>query len=149
MQSGHLAPPTPLSGRKYLKTKDGAPELQTATNSVGGLHALIAGRQPGPSEILRAMYAGCSQSVKTFIETKVTEIGGLFCSTYTHNNDDGETVNVDIGKQRLVLGQTLFYKLLEIILTDEKRMKPNYDVTVSFVSFSFRSLYFKLIKGGS
>lgn len=128
-----MAPPTPLTGRKYLRSKDignAAPELSTATQSVIGLQALLAGRQTGPSDALIEIFNSCSQDVKPFVESKITDFGQLFYSIYTQNPEDGDSHSLDFGKQRLVLGQTLFYKLLEIILTDEIRMKPNYDVIV-------------------
>ncbi|KAF7995614.1 hypothetical protein HCN44_006721 [Aphidius gifuensis] len=146
-QMRELAPPTPLTGRKYLRSKDnsisgGTTPVATATQSVIRLHALVAGRSPAPSDILLEMYKNCSTNVQSILEKKIKEIGELFCSSYTQgnsNNDDDVddddsdnnegSLNIDFGKKRLMLGQTLFYKLLEIILTDEKRIKPDYDIT--------------------
>lgn len=106
--------------------------VSTATQSVIKLQALIAG-QSAPSEGLLQMLNNCSQDVKSLVETKVKQLGELFCANYNNNanaatNDSSKS---DFGKKRLLMGQTLFYKLLEMILNDEKRKKPNYDVTVS------------------
>lgn len=128
-----MAPPTPLTNRKYLRSKDMsniAPVI-TVTQSVIKLQALIAG-QSAPSESLLQMLNSCSLNVKSLVESKVKQIGEQFCASYNNNViniNDGSTS--DYGKRRLLMGQTLFYKLLEMILNDEKRKKPNYDITVS------------------
>lgn len=101
--------------------------VTTATQSVIKLQALIAG-QSTPSEGLLQMLSNCSQDVKSSVEAKVKQIGEQFCANY-NNVNDGSTS--DFGKKRFVMGQTLFYKLLEMILNDEKRKKPNDDITVS------------------
>ncbi|XP_011254212.1 retinoblastoma-like protein 1 isoform X2 [Camponotus floridanus] len=124
----YLAPPTPLTGRKYLRSKDmsNITPVTTATQSVIKLQALIAG-QSTPSEGLLQMLSNCSQDVKSSVEAKVKQIGEQFCANYNNNVNDGSTS--DFGKKRFVMGQTLFYKLLEMILNDEKRKKPNDDIT--------------------
>lgn len=89
---------------------------------------MLAG-QTSPSENLLQILNSCSQDVKTLVETKVKELGELFCANYNKSTNANDTTS-DFGKMRLYLGQTLFYRLLEMILNDEKRKKPNYDVTV-------------------
>ncbi|XP_060826485.1 retinoblastoma-like protein 1 isoform X4 [Bombus pascuorum] len=125
----HLAPPTPLTGRSYLRPKDitNVTPVSTATQSVIRLQAMLAG-QTSPSENLLQILNSCSQDVKTLVETKVKELGELFCANYNKSTNANDTTS-DFGKMRLYLGQTLFYRLLEMILNDEKRKKPNYDVT--------------------
>jgi len=129
-----LAPPTPLTGRKYLRSKDvsNITPVTTATQSVIKLQALIAG-QNSLSEGLLQMLNSCSQDVKSLIETKVRQNGDQFCVNYNSsvivNTTDASTS--DFARKRFIMGQTLFYKLLETILNDEKRKKPNYDITVS------------------
>ncbi|KAM0737207.1 Retinoblastoma-like protein 1 [Formica fusca] len=124
----YLVPATPLTNRKYLRSKDmsNITPVTTATQSVIKLQALIAG-QSTPSEGLLQMLNNCSQDVKSSVETKVTQIGDQFCANYNNNVNDVSTS--DFGRKRLVMGQTLFYKLLEMILNDEKRKKPNDDIT--------------------
>ena len=107
--------------------------VTTATQSVIKLQALIAG-QSAPSKSLLQILNNCSQDVKSSLEAKVKQIGEQFCANY-NNNANITNVNdgsaSDFGKKRLLMGQTLFYKLLEMILNDEKRKKPNDDITVS------------------
>ncbi|XP_011351658.1 retinoblastoma-like protein 1 isoform X2 [Ooceraea biroi] len=133
IQVSYLAPPTPLTGRKYLRSKDVSNityNMNTATQSVIKLQALLAG-QNAPSEGLLQMLNSCSQDVKSLIEAKVKQIGDQFCANYNGiavvGANDGPMS--DFGRKRFIMGQTLFYKLLEMILNDEKRKKPNYDIT--------------------
>ncbi|XP_011875913.1 PREDICTED: retinoblastoma-like protein 1 isoform X2 [Vollenhovia emeryi] len=142
----YLAPATPLTGRKYLRSKDmsNITPVTTATQSVIKLQALIAG-QTATSESLLQMLNNCSQDVKSSLEAKVKQIGEQFCASY-NNNADVTNINdgsaSDFGKKRLLMGQTLFYKLLEMILTDEKRKKPNDDITNLLLNEVFiQSLY--------
>ncbi|XP_076278998.1 retinoblastoma-like protein 1 isoform X1 [Lasioglossum baleicum] len=125
----HLAPPTPLTGRGYLRSKDitNVTPVSTATQSVIRLQAMLAG-QTSPSENLLQILNSCSQDVKSLVETKVKEIGEQFYANFNKSMNLKEA-NLDFGKQRLYLGQTLFYRLLEMILNEEKRKKPSYDVT--------------------
>ncbi|XP_076687040.1 retinoblastoma-like protein 1 isoform X1 [Andrena cerasifolii] len=128
-QIQHLAPPTPLTGRGYLRPKDitNVTPVSTATQSVIRLQAMLAG-QTSPSENLLQILNSCSHDVKSLVESKAKEIGEHFCANYNKTTNANETTP-DFGKKRLYLGQTLFYRLLEMILNDEKRKKPNYDVT--------------------
>ncbi|KAK9296589.1 hypothetical protein QLX08_009432 [Tetragonisca angustula] len=125
----HLGPPTPLTGRSYLRPKDitNVTPVSAATQSVIRLQAMLAG-QTSPSENLLQILNSCSQDVKTLVETKVKKLGEQFCANYNKSINANEATS-DFGKKRLYLGQTLFYRLLEMILNDEKRKKPNYDVT--------------------
>ncbi|XP_054002431.1 retinoblastoma-like protein 1 isoform X4 [Hylaeus anthracinus] len=125
----HLAPPTPLTGRGYLRPKDitNVTPVSTATQSVIRLQAMLAG-QTSPSENLLQILNNCSQDAKSLVEVKVKEIGEQFCANYNRSTNASDGTS-DFGKKRLYLGQTLFYRLLEMILNDEKRKKPNYDVT--------------------
>ncbi|KAI4499767.1 hypothetical protein M0802_005023 [Mischocyttarus mexicanus] len=129
-QMQHLAPPTPLTGRKYLKPKDvsNVTPVFTATQSVIRLQAMLAG-QSSPSTTLLQIFNNCTQDVKTFVSMKVKEIGEQFCANYTKSSDTNENSTLDFGRKRLCLGQTLFYKFLEMILNEEKHKKPNYDIT--------------------
>uniref|UniRef100_A0A0L8H0F6 Retinoblastoma-associated protein A-box domain-containing protein n=1 Tax=Octopus bimaculoides TaxID=37653 RepID=A0A0L8H0F6_OCTBM len=52
-----LAPPTPLTGRRYLKEKDpNITPISTATQSVSRLQALLSGRKTSPSDGLIAIF---------------------------------------------------------------------------------------------
>ncbi|XP_044737710.1 retinoblastoma-like protein 1 isoform X3 [Chrysoperla carnea] len=126
----HLVPNTPYTGRCYLRGRRenpaGATLVTTATCSVSHLRTLLAGRTPNPSPELLAIFKKCDNNVKDEIETKLNEYGEMFCSKYTTNsNENSNNSRVDFTSQRLELARTLFYKLLEDIITDETRKKPD------------------------
>ncbi|PSN32145.1 hypothetical protein C0J52_22608 [Blattella germanica] len=55
----HLEPSTPLTGRRYLKSKEiqhNVTPVSTATQSVSRLQTLLAGRQAAPSEALLEIF---------------------------------------------------------------------------------------------
>ncbi|XP_033213411.1 retinoblastoma-like protein 1 isoform X2 [Belonocnema kinseyi] len=127
----NLAPPTPLTGRKYLRTKDASniAPVSSATQGVIRIQALLCGRHGSPSDDLLEIFNNCSRDVKTSVETKVIEIGEQFCAKYTQNTDGAEVASLDFGKKRFFLAKTLFYKLLEMILKEERNKKLNFDIT--------------------
>ncbi|KDR11553.1 Retinoblastoma-like protein 1, partial [Zootermopsis nevadensis] len=127
-----LAPSTPLTGRKYLKSKDvqhNVTPVSTATQSVSRLQTLLAGRQAGPSETLLELFRSCSCDPKEKIEEWVREMGHLFCTRYTQHTDDHPGKHMDFARKRLQLGESLYYKLLENILVEERKKKPDLDLT--------------------
>ncbi|XP_014208875.1 retinoblastoma-like protein 1 isoform X1 [Copidosoma floridanum] len=126
----HLAPPTPLTGRKYLKTKDvsNAAPTSNPAQSVIRLQSLLVGCQAAPSDALLEIFNNSSSDTQAFVESKVKELGKLFCDAYSPKVVDQLDNSIDFGKKRLQSSQTLFYKVLEMVLNDEKAKKPNFDV---------------------
>ena len=57
-------------------------------------------------------------------------MGQQFCTRYTQNMDDHPGKPMDFARKRLQLGESLYYKLLENILVDERKKKPDLDLTV-------------------
>lgn len=133
----HLAFPTPLTGRKYLKTKDSTNNVPSLhpTQSVIRLNTLLVGCQTVPSENLQKIFRNSSSDMQTDIESKVEEFGQMFYNQYVpeaaRNSEETENSGFDIGKKRQQSAQTLFYKILELVLTDEISKKPDVDVSVS------------------
>ncbi|XP_011500736.1 PREDICTED: retinoblastoma-like protein 1 isoform X2 [Ceratosolen solmsi marchali] len=128
----HWAPPTPLTGRKYLKTKDvtNATTTSNPTQSVIRLQTLLVGCQAFPSENLLEIFKNSSPDIQTFVEMKVQEFGKTFCDAYSPKIvDQAENTFLDFGKKRLQSAQTLFYKVLELVLKDEMSKKQNFDVS--------------------
>lgn len=153
-QIQQLFPATPLTGRKYLRgSKEGqrnAP-LSTATQSVFRLQTLLAGRQPEPGpelkEILRFFclilkacdtyklflyFSSCSSDPTDAIKARVKELGDKFRNHYTQQTPDQPNGNIDFANKRLTLTETLYYKLLENIVQEERLRNPNLDVTVCY-----------------
>lgn len=57
VQSGSLAPSTPLTGRVYLKEKDLlVTPVSSATQSVSRLQSMVAGLRASPSEHLTQIF---------------------------------------------------------------------------------------------
>lgn len=127
-----LAPSTPLTGRNYLKSKEmqhNVTPVSTATQNVSRLLALLAGCQAGPSETVLELCRSCSCDPKEKIEEWVREMGHLFCTRYTQHTDDQSGKHMDFARTRLQLGEALYYKLLENILLEERKKKPDLDLT--------------------
>uniref|UniRef100_A0A1B6EEJ0 Retinoblastoma-like protein 1 n=2 Tax=Clastoptera arizonana TaxID=38151 RepID=A0A1B6EEJ0_9HEMI len=121
-----LVPPTPLTGRKYLKSKEPSniTPVSTATQSVSRLQSMLNGRKATPSPVLLEIISSCSKNPQ--IEDLIKEMGEQFCLKYTQAADAQLETHIDFAKKRLQLAECLYYKLLENILVDEKK-KPNFD----------------------
>lgn len=119
-----LTPSTPLTGRKYLKSKEpsNVTPVSTATQSVSRLQTLLSGRQAAPSPILQQIILSCQEN--PHIEERVKEMGQRFCAHYTQSVEHPGTL--DFAQKRLQLAETLYYKLLESILSEEMK-KPTFD----------------------
>lgn len=132
--SHHLAPATPLTGRNYLKAKEPGSEtpVSTATQSVSRLQGLVSGRQMGPSEELKRIFSECNNNPEERIHERVKEMGQKFCASYVNQVDEGRAngFSMDMARKRLQLGESLYYKVLENIINDERRrLKPGTDLS--------------------
>ncbi|OXU30844.1 hypothetical protein TSAR_012648 [Trichomalopsis sarcophagae] len=141
----HWAPPTPLTGRKYLKAKDVTNTAPNAnpTQSVIRLQSLLVGCQALPSEKLLEMFKNRSPDIQTFVDSKIQDFGKMFCEAYSPKvTEQAENNCIDYGKKRLQSAQTLFYKVLELVLNDEMSKKPNFDVTILLKNHDFLQCLF-------
>ena len=141
----HWAPPTPLTGRKYLKTKDITNTAPSAnpTQSVIRLQTLLVGCQALPSEKLVEIFRTSSADIQAHVESKIQEYGKMFCDAYSPKPvDQAENSCLDFGKKRLQSAQTLFYKVLEMVLKDEMAKKQNFDASVSIQFFIYEITFF-------
>jgi retinoblastoma-like protein 1 len=68
-------------------------------------------------------------------------MGRLFCPHYTQPTDEHPGKLMDVAPRRLQLGEGLYYKLLENILLDERKKKPDLDLTVLNVAYLFHVWY--------
>ncbi|VDI37744.1 retinoblastoma-like protein 1 [Mytilus galloprovincialis] len=117
-----LAPLTPLTGRRYLKDKDPTiTPVSTATQSVGKLQLLLSGRKTSPSDALIEMFSECPKDPIDGILSRVREMGEVFCNQYVQPTDENPGAHIDFAKRRLQLGESLYYKILESIVAQEKR----------------------------
>ena len=72
----------------------------------------------------------CSCDPKEKIEGWVREMGHLFCTHCTQPTDDQPGKLMGFARRWLQLGEGLYFKLLENILLDERKKKPDLDLTV-------------------
>lgn len=98
-----------------------------------------------PSENLRKIFKNSSPEITNFVESKIKEFGKLFYDAYNSPkvSEQVENSGFDFGKKRLQSAQTLFYKILELVLNDEINKKPNFDVAVS-VNLQYTNFFFFL-----
>ncbi|KAK2724085.1 hypothetical protein QYM36_002436 [Artemia franciscana] len=119
-----LVPPTPLTGRYYLKSKepsfDDTP-VSTATHCVSRLQALLAGRKAEPSDTLLAILQNCSLDLKHSIMYRISELGERFVAKYIEGEDMTSAQSVMIAQQRRQLAETLYYRALESICEEESK----------------------------
>ena len=64
-------------------------------------------------------------------------MGRLFCTRYTQPTDDHPGKLMDFARRRLQLGEGLYFKLLENILLEERKKKPDLDLTVLTYACTF------------
>ena len=57
-------------------------------------------------------------------------MGRLFYTCYMQPSDDQRGKLMDLARRQLQLGESLYFKLLEKILLDERKKKPDLDLTV-------------------
>jgi len=72
----------------------------------------------------------CSSDPKEKIKEWVREMGRLFCTHYTQPTDDEPGKLMDLAHSWLQLVEGLYFMLLENILLDERKKKPDLDLTV-------------------
>lgn len=150
-RQGSVGVQTPLTGRNHLNNREHAINLSpvsTATQGASKLHCLLAGRNHMPSDALNAIFSQIVPNPAEQIDATVREMGRTFCAAYAQRDGDAEPVEgrmnfFDFAKKRLQLGEALFYKILEAIITLEQNpLKPLNDFSVSLRQEQFqRSLF--------
>lgn len=129
-------PSTPYTNRSYLRGRreiSAGGLVTAATSSVSNLRMLLSGRTPNPSTELVAIFESCETNPKEKIESKLTEYGEIFRANYMTSSvlNSSNDTPIDFASQRLELAKTLFYKLLEDIILNEKQKKPDINCNVS------------------
>ncbi|XP_071959151.1 retinoblastoma-like protein 1 isoform X2 [Antedon mediterranea] len=122
-QTKSLAPQTPLTNRGYLKEKEHATStpVSTATQSVSRLQALLTGLGKCPTDTLKAIFAECTTNPTQSITERIKQMGELFCTKFVESSEVHAGSHVDFAKMRLKLAETLYYKVMESIMTEEKK----------------------------
>ncbi|KAK3086310.1 hypothetical protein FSP39_016711 [Pinctada imbricata] len=138
-----LAPSTPLTGRRYLKEKDPTiTPVSTATQSVGKLQQLLAGRRNVPSDVLKEIFTTeCLSDPTESITQRIQTMGEKFCTHYVQETDDHPGAHIDFAKKRLQLGESLYYKALENILNGEKKRFGSMDAKAALTSLLEQDMF--------
>ncbi|KAM8914785.1 retinoblastoma-like protein 1 isoform 2-T2 [Spinachia spinachia] len=130
-KSGSLAPPTPLTGRGYLKEKDLlVTPVSSATQSVSRLQTMVSGLRASPSEQLMQMFRSCSRNPTESILSRVKTLGQTFKHHYTKDSEDMPGSHIDFAENRLKLAEILYYKILENVLLQETKRLHGKDMSV-------------------
>merc|ERR1711892_13202 len=118
-----LIPCTPLSGRHYLKAREQSmmTPVSTASYLVTRLNKMVAGRKPEPSVKLSDLLTTCSATACQDIVTRVSEMGNIFTERYTKPSESHPGAHASFAATRLRMGQVLYFRVLENILTDEQK----------------------------
>ncbi|XP_060567628.1 retinoblastoma-like protein 1 isoform X1 [Ruditapes philippinarum] len=126
-QTRSLAPSTPLTGRRYLKEKDPTiTPVSTATQSVSRLQHLLSGRKTAPSDTLQEILIELGgEALMDTITQRVKDMGEIFCNNYVQASESHPGSQLDFAKRRLQLGESLYFKTLEEILTSERKRAEN------------------------
>uniref|UniRef100_A0A4W6DDZ2 Retinoblastoma-like 1 (p107) n=1 Tax=Lates calcarifer TaxID=8187 RepID=A0A4W6DDZ2_LATCA len=110
LQSGSLAPSTPLTGRVYLKEKDLlVTPVSSATQSVSRLQSMVAGLRTAPSDHLMQIFKS------------VSVCGNKTCICCLVS---------DFAENRLKLAEILYYKILENVMAQETKRLQGKDMSV-------------------
>ena len=113
-----LIPTTPLSGKHYLRAKEqrNITPVSTATYLVSRLNALLIRREAEPTTRLKDLLGSSLEDAVKRVKT----MGDHFCLHYTAPSDMHPGSHDSFARMRLGMGVSLYYKLLEAILTKEK-----------------------------
>ncbi|KAJ8925433.1 hypothetical protein NQ315_009266 [Exocentrus adspersus] len=121
---------TPLTGRSFLgpREADMTPLSidRNTTQKITRLHNMLNNRSPAPSEALLQLFQSCQKDPLAKVQNVVKTLGDKFVCAYTLNNPQTE----DEAKNRLQIGITLFYKLIETILQNEKNIRNDISALV-------------------
>jgi hypothetical protein len=116
-QMQQLFPSTPLTGRRYLKSKEmqhNVTPVSTATQSVGRLQTLLAGRQASPSETLLELFRFVLHNIKnredTYAYVKVSLCLITHHALKTWGSGGNSSTSLDITRLRQVI---IFMPLLQ------------------------------------
>ncbi|XP_029947253.1 retinoblastoma-like protein 1 isoform X1 [Salarias fasciatus] len=130
LQSGSLAPSTPLTGRVYLKDKELlVTPVSSATQSVSRLQSMVAGLRTAPSEALIQIFKSCSRDPTESILGRVKTLGQTFKEHYTNDSEDTPGAHIDFAENRMKLAEILYYKILENVMAQETKRLQGRDMS--------------------
>lgn len=140
-------PRTPLTGRGNLYNREeiNRSPVSTATLCATKLQTLLADCKNAPSKELLTWFGEFEPTLETSIAETVREMGGIFVKAYTQPAPEQCKVaaDTDFAHKRLLLGETLFYKVLEnIIGIEKKQQRPNAELSAHLCHGIFQQSLF-------
>ncbi|KAL5467024.1 hypothetical protein EMCRGX_G031191 [Ephydatia muelleri] len=112
---------TPLMNREYLPGKE--PKLtpiSDAAHTVDQLCTLLEGCPPEPSDHLVKAFSSCATNPYPVIAQRMVTMSEQFLEEFKYENQASQETFAQV---RLRLSQSLYYKLLEGIVSDEEKKK--------------------------
>ncbi|CAN8001317.1 unnamed protein product [Ixodes hexagonus] len=144
---GASQPRTPLTGRGNLHNREAINRspVSTATLCAAKLQTLLAERKNAPSKELLALFGEFEPTLETSITDTVREMGDIFVKAYAQPATEQRraAAHTDFARKRLQLGETLFYKVLEgIISIEKKQQRSNADLSAHLCHSVFQQSLF-------
>ncbi|XP_023954413.2 retinoblastoma-like protein 1 [Bicyclus anynana] len=126
--SSRACPDTPLTGRRYLAHREELTPVSEATNSLARLAAFLRHTRPKPSPHLLRFFADCGVSEEA-INTKVIQPCQGWQEQFATSLRESHCSNETIGF-RCNMVTCLYYKVLEHIIREEHRKKPQLSLQI-------------------
>lgn len=82
---------------------------------------MIAGRKNEPGAELLNLFNKCSPMLAEQIQSKIQALGVKFTERYTAPSDNHPGSHASFAAMRLRLGEVLYYRILEKVLTSEQK----------------------------
>ncbi|XP_045778011.1 retinoblastoma-like protein 1 [Maniola jurtina] len=126
--SSRACPDTPLTGRRYLARQEKLTPVSEATNSLARLAAFLRHTRPKPSPHLLGFFADCGVSEDAINARVIEPCQGWqeqFASSLQETNCSRETIAF-----RCNMVTCLYYKVLEHIIREEHRKKPQLSLQI-------------------
>lgn len=118
------APDTPLTGRSYLPREADTSPLSVdkfLTQKITRLHNILNNRSPAPSEYLLKVFESCRVDPTAKIQDVLNNLSEKFVAAYTNSFQNRK----EDAKTMVQYAITLFYKFIENILKNEKKIRTD------------------------
>lgn len=93
--------------------------------------SLVSGLHTGHREELKSIFSECSknpvESIR-LIQALIKEMGEKFCDDYVSQADE-KVLTMEIARELMQLSESIYYKILEDIILDERRRLPGTDLS--------------------
>ena len=103
---------------------------------------MVAGRKNGPGPELLNLFNKCSSRIAEQIHEKIRVLGVKFTDRYTAPSDNHPGSHASFAAMRLRLGEILFYRILEKVLTSEQKTSKSIALLLEQDAFH-QVLFFK------